>query len=97
MANLITFKAVDNIYLKMELWKCDISPSGAHHWVELSYNSSKFKCKYCGLSRRFPTNYSDALSFCNPNKMANYLLSEESYLYMNKSTVKRERDHKEHR
>jgi len=41
-------------YLKSDGWKCQRSPSGAHHWVECrasSTDSGTFQCVHCGEKR----------------------------------------------
>ena len=41
-------KDTHNDYVQAGLWKCDKSPTGAHHWIVVSFNQT---CKYCGSSR----------------------------------------------
>ena len=41
-------------YLKSDDWKCQESPSGAHHWVEkrgLSEDNGTFRCRHCSKER----------------------------------------------
>lgn len=41
-------------YLKSDAWKCQLSPSGAHHWVErraLPTDSGTYQCVHCGEKR----------------------------------------------
>ena len=39
-------------YLNGESWKCPISRTGAHWWVEIGRrNSHLFECKYCKETR----------------------------------------------
>ena len=37
-------KINDKTYLESGRWKCEKSPSGAHHWI---IKDGKTKCKYC--------------------------------------------------
>ena len=41
----------DREYIVSGEWKCEKSPSGAHHWIR---HDSVWICKYCGDVRRFP-------------------------------------------
>lgn len=47
-------------YLKSEVWKCDESPTGAHHWVEVEKYATRslFVCRYCLDPKEFPTIWS---------------------------------------
>ena len=41
-------------YLGSDTWKCQPSPSGAHHWVErsaLSTDSGTYRCVHCREKR----------------------------------------------
>ncbi len=41
-------------YLGSDAWRCQRSPSGAHHWVErsaLSTDSGSYRCVHCGQKR----------------------------------------------
>lgn len=49
-------------YVKSGVWKCDKSPTGAHHWVELKETTKLakegyFVCIYCHDVKKFPTNW----------------------------------------
>ena len=48
-------RSFDN-YIKDGSWKCDKSPTGAHHWVAKSYKGGygEFKCKWCSEVKWFP-------------------------------------------
>jgi hypothetical protein len=41
-------KAPNKAYLNSERWKCDKSPSGAHHWI---ISQGQMNCKYCCENR----------------------------------------------
>ena len=44
-------------YLRSGVWKCDKSPTGAHHWIEVKADgvaAGTFVCKHCWDNRRFP-------------------------------------------
>ena len=45
-------------YLKSECWKCDDSPTGAHHWKEYD---GLWVCKYCGEVRKWPKTFYEAM------------------------------------
>lgn len=38
-------------YYKCGLWRCPVSPTGAHHW--LMDDGGLGQCKYCGQRRQF--------------------------------------------
>lgn len=38
----------DKEFLGSERWKCEKSPSGAHHWIVYSNNQT---CRYCKLNK----------------------------------------------
>jgi hypothetical protein len=40
-------------FIESDRWKCDKSPSGAHHWIIHSYDMT---CKYCSSSKQVLTN-----------------------------------------
>ena len=42
-------KVIDKEYIDSGSWKCDKSPSGAHHWI---INEDQMECKYCKENRR---------------------------------------------
>lgn len=51
-------------YVSSGRWKCDKSPTGAHHWVRLTHTTrllegGYFNCKYCNDVRRFITSWDD--------------------------------------
>lgn len=50
-------------YLKSDVWKCEDSPTGAHHWIEIKgpKTSGIFYCKWCGDAKKFPLTFSDAM------------------------------------
>ena len=39
----------DREFLGSSRWKCEQSPSGAHHWIVHSYNQT---CRYCNLTKQ---------------------------------------------
>ena len=43
----------DKEYIKSNVWKCEKSPTGAHHYVESARTHGVFICKWCGEDRRF--------------------------------------------
>ena len=45
----------EKVYFESGSWKCEKSPSGAHHWFIIHFQMT---CRYCGLSKQVP----------NPNK-----------------------------
>ena len=46
-------------YLKSDVWKCDKSPTGAHHWREIEKGGSAilFLCKWCLDVKEFPARF----------------------------------------
>ena len=51
-------------YLKSDVWVCEDSPTGAHHWVEIPMNMKMvgtFLCKWCYGRKRFPTTFNLAV------------------------------------
>ena len=50
-------------YLASECWKCNKSPTGAHHWREIqkftdgSIHTGLFYCLWCYDSREYPTDW----------------------------------------
>ncbi len=36
-------------YIESDRWRCNKSPSGAHHWI---IHSQEMTCKYCDLSKQ---------------------------------------------
>ena len=46
-------------YLLGEGWKCDKSPTGAHHWREHSHGV--FYCKYCYEAKKMPYTFQEAM------------------------------------
>lgn len=44
----------DAAYIRSGIWKCEPSPTGAHHWIEVEKRNDAFTCKYCGGNVRFP-------------------------------------------
>lgn len=60
-------------YIEAKLWKCLISPTGAHHWIETSPPGT-YKCKWCHKEREFPRTYNEATKWVErlailPNEM----------------------------
>jgi hypothetical protein len=55
--------AADEKYVKSGVWKCNKSPTGAHHWIELVgtklANQGYFVCVHCGDVTRFPVSWGD--------------------------------------
>jgi hypothetical protein len=69
----------DRIYLQSERWKCEHSPTGAHHW--LSPTGNIFVCIYCGHKRKYPISIDEALKFNKPAKLVDFMMSEDTYLW----------------
>lgn len=46
-------------YLASGVWKCDKSPTGAHHWIGMDKDgpTGDFYCKYCLDTKRLPISY----------------------------------------
>jgi len=66
-----------NEYYKGGLWRCPLSPTGAHHWL---IDSSRCgECKYCGERRQFHvsavSSYGDAgyIDWGQANSLEEYL------------------------
>lgn len=38
-------------YLANQTWKCEVSPTKAHYWVNYCDILSKFRCRYCGQEK----------------------------------------------
>jgi len=36
-------------YIESSRWKCDKSPSGAHHWI---VSNHQMTCKYCNCNKQ---------------------------------------------
>lgn len=53
----------DSIYIAEGKWKCKISPTGAHHWIETERGTGKFQCKHCQQSNKLPVSYTDAMRY----------------------------------
>jgi len=54
-------------YIEGGSWRCNKSPTGAHHWVELP-NTSKggraiFLCQWCYDAKELPVTYEAGLRF----------------------------------
>ena len=41
----------EKVYFESGSWKCEKSPSGAHHWFIIHFEMT---CRYCGLSKQVP-------------------------------------------
>jgi hypothetical protein len=56
-------------YYASNKWRCTLSPSGAHYWVEIGFfrRTGHFYCKYCYDAREFPTHYNESANFTHPN------------------------------
>lgn len=55
----------DEEYYKSGRWKCSKSPTGAHHWVELTSSrkvSGMWHCKYCNDVTKFPLTWQSLTS-----------------------------------
>jgi len=53
----------DKEYLKSGVWKCSSSPTGAHHWMQMTESErlrtrGYFRCKYCGDIKTFQVGFS---------------------------------------
>jgi hypothetical protein len=44
----------DKEYIESNVWRCEKSPTGAHHYVESVRAHGVFICKWCGEDKRFP-------------------------------------------
>ena len=60
MAKPTNIERLDREYIKSGRWKCNDSPTNAHHWIEVD-ESGIFHCKYCGDARRYPRTFDGAL------------------------------------
>ena len=54
--NMPNVLQMDKDYILAGRWRCDDSPTDAHHWIE-SDESGAFVCRYCHKSRRFERGY----------------------------------------
>ena len=59
-------------YLNSGRWACQDSPTGAHHWVQITTTEQiqvggYFRCKYCGDVKKFPISYVGALEASHRN------------------------------
>ena len=68
-------RTVDRLYLEQGRWKCEKSPTGAHHWIEF-VGVGKFRCIYCHAIRRFPTSWGDVRKLTAPSRMADFLMRD---------------------
>lgn len=73
MASMSGLDKLDREYVRSGRWKCDKSPTGAHHWVERSPNGI-FICKWCFDVRRFPRTFDLALRWTYGKKTPNIVL-----------------------
>lgn len=53
---------IDKEYIKSGVWKCNESPTGAHHWVELAKtqklaSQGYFVCIHCNDVSKFPIHW----------------------------------------
>ena len=56
MFNPTSISRADADYIRSGCWICKLSPTGAHHWVEMQeIQSGLFVCKHCKERKRFPT------------------------------------------
>jgi RNase P subunit RPR2 len=46
-------RGADKEYIESNVWRCEKSPTGAHHYVESARAYGVFICKWCGEHRRF--------------------------------------------
>jgi len=53
-------KSLDKKYIESESWKCEDSPTGAHHWIEI-HGKGIYQCKWCEEVKEYPSNFTDAL------------------------------------
>ena len=47
---------LDREYLVSGVWKCEKSPTGAHHWYGKD-NTELFTCIWCGEEKELPITY----------------------------------------
>ena len=48
----------DKDYIKSGRWKCELSPTGAHYWIEmLEDGDGEFSCSYCKEIRKFKVTF----------------------------------------
>jgi hypothetical protein len=47
--NLQNNKAKEREYIDSGSWRCDKSPSGAHHWIVIG---DQMNCKHCNINRQ---------------------------------------------
>ena len=48
----IDYRKVNQEYIESDRWKCNESPTRAHHWIILNKIGH---CKYCGLHKNYDT------------------------------------------
>lgn len=41
-------------YVARGNWKCDKSPTGAHHWFYADYTANSWDCVHCLEQKKFP-------------------------------------------
>lgn len=53
-----------NEYLRGDTWKCEKSPTKAHHWQEANHENevAMFICKHCEEKRKLPNTWGGALA-----------------------------------
>ena len=53
---------IDKEYVESGVWKCDKSPTGAHHWEELTSDNTRglFYCIHCYDVKKFPITWEEA-------------------------------------
>ena len=62
-------------YLLAGLWKCSISPTGAHHWMHQM--GELWKCKHCESYRAYPARYSESFIQATKVKPHSRIFSKE--------------------
>ena len=56
-------------YLESDVWRCNESPTGAHHWIGVGVQGSGiFYCKWCLEVKRFPGTWRDYLILAGEDK-----------------------------
>lgn len=65
-------ESIDREYIKSGVWKCNKSPTGAHHWVEMIEterlaSNGYFVCIHCLDVSRFPVHWEQVSPFTKKN------------------------------
>jgi len=56
-------------YLESDVWRCNKSPTGAHHWIGIGKQGSGiYYCKWCLEVKKFPGTWNDYLVLTGGDK-----------------------------